>query len=645
MDEVVFSTWGGWTPGSEPNLPPEADLNLGPERKLKAFLGWDGVLIRDDSVNPVDLARAYVDRARAESCGQCFPCRMGTVRMAEILERICAGRGREGDLERLEDLALQVKDTSKCDIGQTSPRPILDLIRHYRPLFREAIRSAEAIPAGDYISRVTAPCMNACPSHVDIPGYLEKLRFGRWDECLDLVRQDCCLPGTIGRVCVRPCEFNCRRTRLDQPISIKWLKRFAADAEIQAGVSPDRAVKGPEGEPRTEKVAIVGAGPAGLACAFHLGRLGYKSTIFENLSEGGGMAAMGIPDYRLPRDILEGEIKVVESLGAEIRYGVNVGVDITVEEMLKEDFRVVFVSTGAPEAASMRCEGEDAGYHCFMTGVEFLRETALGRKPIEGRRMVVIGGGNVAMDCCRTAIRSGFSDVNLIYRRTEAEMPADPVEIKEAKEEGIKFHYLVQPVEVLAREGKVSGLKCLRMELGEPDQSGRRRPVPMEGSEFTIEADAVVPAIGQVCVVDCVLPPEEFELTRWNTLQVDEITGQSGQPQVFGGGDCITGPATLIAALAAGKRAAKYIARQIETGQVEPDQGDLMDGLIHRLGVFYFKERMPFKGLTERAEVKALPPEERIKCFDEVEEGLGSSQALNEADRCLRCYRIALAAI
>jgi len=645
MDEVVLSTWGGWTPGGQPSPPPEAGLSLDPERKLKAFLGWDGVIILDGSVNVVDLARAYLDRARVESCGQCFPCRMGTVRMSEILNRICAGRGREGDLERLEKLAVQVKDTSKCDIGQTSPRPILDLIRHFRPVFREAIRSTEPIPAGSYLSRVTAPCMNACPSHVNIPGYLEKLRFGRWDQCLELVRQDCCLPGTIGRVCVRPCEFNCRRTRLDQPISIKWLKRFAADAEIRAGVAPDRAVDRPEGEAKADRVAIVGAGPAGLACAFHLGRLGYRSTVFENLSEGGGMAAVGIPDYRLPRDILGREIKVVESLGAEIRYGVNVGVDITVEEMLKGEFKAVFVSTGAPESASMRCEGEDAGYHCFMTGIEFLRETALGRKPIEGDRMAVIGGGNVAMDCCRTAIRSGFSDVNLIYRRTRAEMPADPVEIEEAKEEGIKFHYLVQPVEVLAKEGRVTGLKCIRMELGEPDESGRRRPVPVEGSEFTIEADAVVPAIGQVCVVDCVLPPEEYELTRWNTLQVDQITGQSKKPLVFGGGDCITGPATLIAALAAGKRAAKYIARQLETGKAEPDEADLMDGLINRLGVFLAREKMPFQGRTKRAEVEALPPEERIKSFDEVEEGLGPAAALNEADRCLRCYRIVLAAV
>ena len=212
--------------------------------------------------------------------------------------------------------------------------------------------------------------------------------------------------------------------------------------------------------------------------------------------------------------------------------------------------------------------------------------------------MVVIGGGNVAMDCTRTALRCGFKDVNLVYRRTEAEMPADPVEIEEAKEEGVKFQYLIQPIEVLAKDHKVSGLKCLKMELGEPDDSGRRRPVPIEGSEFVIEADAVVPAIGQICVVDCVLPPEgEAELTRWKTLVVDEMTGQSGKPEVFGGGDCITGPSTLIAALAAGKRAARHMAQYLETGQCAPEAGEYLEKMIEGSGVFVPEEKMPYQGL------------------------------------------------
>jgi formate dehydrogenase beta subunit len=248
------------------------------------------------------------------------------------------------------------------------------------------------------------------------------------------------------------------------------------------------------------------------------------------------------------------------------------------------------------------------------------------------------------MDCVRSALRTGFEDVNLIYRRTEAEMPADPVEVEEAKEEGVKFHYLVQPIKVLAKDNKVSGLECLKMELGEPDESGRRRPVPVEGSNFVIECDAVVPAIGQICVVDCVLP-EDTELTRWKTLVVDEMTFQSSKPNIFGGGDCITGPATLIAALAAGKKSAKFIAKYLETRQCEPEDEEWMEMTISDLGVFDPKEKMPFPGMNRRPKQAVLDPEIRIKNFDEVESGLSAPEAFREATRCLRCYRIGLVAL
>lgn len=640
MDKsVIFSNWGDWSSDAKT---PEIPADLGRGKKLRAFMGWDGIILADTGVNVIDMCREYMQRAKQESCGQCFPCRLGTEEMADILERICRGQGVHDDLARLEELANLVKDTSKCGIGETTPRPILDALIHFRDRFVSAVESGQAIDKGSYVSRVTAPCMDACPSHVNIPDYVEKIRLGRFQEALDVVRQDCPLPGTIGRVCVRPCEFHCRRTKLDEPIAVKALKRFIADQEYFGGREPDLR----PGPLKNDRVAIIGAGPAGLSCAINLGLRGYRSTIFESLPEPGGMAAVGIPDYRLPRPILRYEASLAEKLGAEIRYNVTVGEDITKEDLVKEGFRAIFVGAGAPESSKMRCEGEDAGYQCFMTGVEFLRLISQGQKPLEGESMVVIGGGNVAMDCVRSALRTGFRNVNLVYRRTEKEMPADPVEIKEAKEEGVQFHYLVQPVKIHAESGRVTGLECLRMELGEPDESGRRRPVAVEGSNFVMECDAIIPAIGQTCIVDCVLPDESgIELTRWKTLVVNEFTFQSKEPRIFGGGDCITGPDTLIRALAAGKFAARHIAEYLQTGSCEPSPEECLDAFLTKLKVFHPMEKTGFRGFDKRAKQQALEPEERITSFDEVEAGFSLAEAVHEATRCLRCYRIGLAAI
>lgn len=641
MGQEGVSTWGAWATGSTAAALDQLPNHLRPDLPLKAFMGWNGLFVHASDLNLVDMTRAYAQAACSESCGQCFPCRLGFEKIAAILEDICRGRGKPGDVERLESLARTVMMSARCDIGQTAPRPILDALKLSRSDFENAIGAQIPIARGRYVARVTAPCVNACPSHVNIPDYLEKIRFGRWDQALSSIRRDCCLPGVVGRVCVRPCEFNCRRQRVDDSIAIRALKRYAADEELAQGArEPFRA-----GPAKPRRVAIIGAGPAGLACAYYLGLAGYRCTIFEALEEPGGMAAVGIPDYRLPRRILRSEAAQVEALGAEIRYGVQVGRDITLPDLQARGYEALFVAVGAHESSKMHCEGEDAGYQCFVTGIEFLRRVAMGERPIEGQKLLVIGGGNVAMDCVRSALRLGFTDVNLLYRRTEAEMPADPLEIKEAKEEGVAFHYLVAPVKILSENNKVKGLQCLRMELGEPDKSGRRRPVPKEGSEFIIPCDAIIPAIGQICVVDCVLPEEQVALTAWKTLVADDITFQTGKPNIFSGGDCLTGPATLIAALAAGKKAARHIAQYLENGSCRPSDEDAMDRLIGRLGVFEKNERMPFAGQTVKLHPSVMAPEIRVKSFDEVESGVARAQARAESERCLRCYRIALACI
>ena len=648
MAQVIFCTWQGQVIGSPEGHSPltEAEgLNFPKAfedgRPLKAFMGWAGIIIQDNSVNMVDMAREYMKKAQQESCGRCVPCRMGTRVMLERLERICEGKGDPGDLERLEELALQVSELSMCDIGQSTPLPILDTIRYFRRQYLEAIDARRPLPRGKYLATVTAPCTEACPSHLDIPGYVEKIKLGQLPEALEIIRRDCPMPGTIGRVCVRPCESHCRRGLLDEPIAIKYLKRAAADYELEHDWEP----KIPKRPFKEEKVAIVGAGPAGLSCAYYLGLRGYRSTLFEALPEPGGMAAVGIPEYRLPKRVLRREIQLVEKLGAEIRCNVRVGKDITLDQIIAQGYKAVFLATGAHESMKMRCEGEDEGYEGYMAGIVFLREIAQGRIPLKGNRIVVIGGGNVALDCVRSALRIGFKDVNLVYRRTEAEMPADEEEIRDARAEGVKFHFLTQPIKILAENGKVTGLECLRMRLGEPDQSGRARPVPVEGSNFVLKADAVVAAIGQTCNLDYLKSAQGIELTKWNTLVVDRSTLRVDETPLFGGGDCVSGPLTLIAALADGKKAARFIAQYLEKGHCSPEDQDYMEGLMARLGVFGPQEKMPIVGGKKRVEMRQLDPSTRVNSFEEVELGFTVPQALEEASRCLRCYRIGLIAL
>ena len=647
MKNILFSTWGARGKGSRDSnvdgmkIPEHEFPSVFQDgREIRAFMGWDGIILGDGSVNIVDMCREYMKKAQQESCGQCTPCRMGTRLMRDILERICRCEGKKEDLDRLQDLAVKVKDASMCEIGQTSPIPILDALANFRDFFLETLEAAEPVPEGKYLFSKTAPCIQACPSHVDIPGYVEAVRLGRYDEAVKIGRRDCNLSGVIGRVCVRPCEASCRRGLLDDPVSIKRLKRFVADYEVEHGGE----FTYPQTIRKKKKTAIVGAGPAGLSCAYYLGLRGYGSVIFESLSEPGGMAAVGIPDYRLPRHILRREAGFVEKMGARIEYNMQVGKDIMLDDILHR-YHAVFLASGAHKPFIMGLKGEDAGYDGFMTGVTFLREISLGNRPLEGEKIVVIGGGNVALDCVRSALRIGFSDTKLVYRRTETEMPADTLEILEAREEKVGFHFLTQPIKILAEENRVVGLECLRMELGEPDESGRRRPVPVKDSNFIIEADAVIPAIGQVCDLGYVHPESGIPFTRWSTVSANTQTFQVDGLPVFTGGDCFYGPLTLIAAIASGKNGARFIAQYLEKGTCRPENSDYMESLFDQIGVFDPGERMPISGGRARIHRKTLPPETRTRTFEEVEFGYSAAEALKEASRCLRCYRIGLVAL
>jgi formate dehydrogenase beta subunit len=351
MNHIVFSSWGGRVVdnrGKEPDefeTPDKIDLpeHFGEDEAIRALIGWDGIVIRSEDVDVVDLCRAYITVVNEHSCGKCIPCRTGTGLMADTLKRICAGAGVPGDLEMLESLAQTVVDTAKCNIGQFGPVALAHALKYFRKDFSEAVAAGAARSAGSYRSAVSAPCMDACPIHLDIPRYVELIKEGCYQESLDVIRDRLPLPGIVGRVCVRPCEEHCRRANIDEPISIKFLKRFVADRELAMGRSPHYTV---EPSPNTGRVAVVGAGPAGVTCAYHLARRGHRVTVYERHPEPGGMSAFGIPDYRLPRPILQGEVNWVRDMGVTIHYNTAIGRDIPLSR-LEEDFDAVFIGIGA----------------------------------------------------------------------------------------------------------------------------------------------------------------------------------------------------------------------------------------------------------------------------------------------------------
>jgi len=650
MTDILFSSWGGVVtdnrgktevekqPVSTLNLPLEFDK----ERKIKAFIGWDGIVVRDPEVNIVDLIRAYLEAVQNESCGKCTPCRVGTRIMATIINRIVDGQGKAEDLKQLKYLGETIQKSSKCNLGQTGPKPVLDAIDHYEDQFSGAIQLQKKTPRQEYKIKVTAPCESACPSHLPITRYIELIKEGRFEESLATIREATCLAGILGRVCVRPCEDNCRRGNVDECISIKWLKRFVADYELEKRKEP--SIK--KGEMRSEKVAVIGAGPAGLSCAYYLALKGYPVTIFERLGEPGGMAAMGIPDYRLPRDIVGYEAEIVKRLGVEIRYNTQVGKDITISQMFEQGYKAIFIGVGAQTNTSMGVEGEDKGYKGFIPGVYYLLEINQGRDPYpEGKRVVVVGGGNVAIDCVRSSFRIGKADVNLVYRRTKKEMPADHVEIHDAEEEGVKFHYLCNPVRIIEKEGKVVGMECIRMELGEPDESGRRRPVPIKGSEFFIEADIAIPAIGQAIDLSFLEEKDGVKTTKRSTIAIQEGTFITSHPGIFSAGDCVTGPDVLVRAAGHGKKAADKIDLFLRGSEVIESEEERLEALTEKIKVYNKSEKIGISGGQKRALLNMLPADSRKWIFDEVEEGLSIPMAQKEAERCLRCVRIGLVAV
>jgi NADH-quinone oxidoreductase subunit F len=522
-------------------------------------------------------------------------------------------------------LAKTIKTTALCGLGQTAPNPVLTTLRYFKEEF-EAHVIDKTCPAKVCKRLTPAPCQDTCPAGIDVPSYVALISWGRYQESLDLIRKDNPFPAICGRVCTHPCESNCKRGETDKPISIKSLKRFVADYEKKVGRKPVT----PVGITQREKVAVIGAGPAGLTCAHDLALKGYGVTVFEALPVPGGMLTMGIPDYRLPREEVDAEINDIVSLGIELRTNATIGKDITLEDLRKE-YEAMFVGVGAWKSLNLNIPGEGE-FEGFLDCVTFLKNVNLGKREKPGDKVVVIGGGNAAIDAARTSIRLGAKEVNLVYRRSREEMPASKEEVDEAEHEGVRINYLAAPVRVLGKGGIVTGLECIRTELGEPDVTGRRRPVPVQGSEFVISTDVIIPAIGQEPDLSFLGEGSGIKVSKWNSMEVDPDTLQTNVHGIFAGGDAVTGPATVIEAIAAGQKAAvvmdNYLRRdELTKGQKIPKPRMLID-------LVEITEEME---TYVRPEMPAIDIEERRKSFKEAELGFEEEVAVCESKRCLRC--------
>lgn len=634
MSAVSFSSWNGKIvdnrKGKVSKAAKSVDIKLPAQLgdNVSAVMGWSGLVVMDPDADIISLTINYLKEARKLSCGECSVCRIGIDRLLDIFGKMAEGDGSGKELSEVQQIVGGVSENSKCNYGQSVLFPVLDAVKYYKTDFQALIKGEKKLETKEYSSAVTAPCTEACPASLDIPGYIELIKNFRFGESLDLIREKCILPGVTGRVCTRPCEDACVRKDIDESLSIRLLKRAAADYDLQEGAS-SLAVPAEEKE---EKIAIIGAGPAGLAAAYHLRSMGYQVTIFESFPRAGGMAAVGIPDYRLPQDILNHEVDLIKRMGVEIKLNTKVE-KLNLKDLQKKGYKAVFLAIGAHLGTTIGAEGEDEGYEGFVDGVEFLRDMNLGEKIEPKKKVAIVGGGNTALDCARSCFRLGFDDVEIIYRRSRAEMPADDVEIEEAEQEGIKINFLMTPVKILAKDGKVTGVECIKMKLGEPDESGRRRPVPVKGSEFVMNTNMVIPAIGQKPDLLGMTGKDKLEISDWGTIEADPVSYMTNVEGVFAAGDCVTGPAILIDALDAGNKVARSIDCYL--------RGESLSEEVSFEGIDLKKRGEPgFRASKAAEKVDLMDVSERAGSFAEVEGGYDVSEAMYEAERCLRCYRL-----
>lgn len=591
---------------------------------LGAIMGSGGLIAMNEDTCMVDTARYFMDFIQDESCGKCVACRVGTKRMLEILERITRGEGQEGDIELLEELGDVIKDTAMCGLGQTAPNPVLSTIKYFREEYEEHIQK-KYCRAGVCSELFISPCENACPANVNIPGYLSLIAAGRFIDAYNLIRQENPLPAICGRICTHPCEQRCRRGTVDEAVAVCDLKRFVSDYAMK---HENEYVHDIVCSKNGQKVAIIGAGASGLTCGYYLARTGYEVDIYEQESVAGGVLAYGIPEYRLPSDILQHEIELLCRSGVNILLGTEVGKDIGFKE-LRALYDAIYIATGTQIPQKVNVPGENL--KGVLPGINFLKDVKLHNKvSLDGHVVAVIGGGNTAIDSARTALRLGAKKVMILYRRTREIMPAYDIEIEEALHEGVELHELVSPIRFISdKHGHVAKIECVHRSLSNFDNNGRRNTRHIEGSNFLIDVDTVITAVSQYADLPFV-PKEDIGVTPWGTFIVDKETQMTKMPGVFAGGDVARGPDEVIRAIADGKSAARSI-----------------DLFLNGKGILNKGEKIDIPEIIdddeivshERFPMELLPLEKRVNSFDEVVIGYHKLHAIAEAMRCLHCDR------
>jgi NADPH-dependent glutamate synthase beta subunit-like oxidoreductase len=547
--------------------------------------------------------------------------------LLDLIKDVCIGSSGPNHLQAILKSVVTIMIEEPEEFSGEIKRIVGKSLEENQEIYTSHIATHNC-PTGDCDFLTPAPCQMACPAGIDVASYVGLIGEGRFAEAIEIIRKDNPFPWICGLVCTHPCEFVCVRGRIDAPIAIMNLKAFAAERAVS-----ERAYRNPiKAEDLDYKVAIIGAGPAGLTAAYYLALKGYQVTVIEAMPYAGGMMMVGIPRYRLPREVIDREVAFIEELGVTFRFNTRLGRDTTIDQLRSEGFRAFFVAIGAHAALDLGIKGEK-DFPQVIDAITLLHRVANGDRHIPGMTAAVIGGGNVAIDAARTLIRLGCREVLLLYRRTRSEMPANVEEVKQAEEEGVRLSFLTIPVEVLGTDGKVKGLRCLRARLAEPDEKGRRRPVLVEGSDYVIPLDAVISAIGQRIDSEGLNTVEALHWTKWGTLVADTITSSTSAEDIFSGGDLVTGPATVVEAIGAGKRAVEGIDRYLR-GLPQPKMPPVPS---RRMRAALSEVPSTTKMTLRRPEMPFLGPERRRITFQQVELGYDEATARQEAKRCLRC--------